>query len=127
MGIDKRKYQRVPLMTEVQSSKSGAPLVLPMRDISIGGLFVQTKHNLPHGTVLQMRFYLDGKVLIEAEGKVVYTAPGLGLGIEFTELPPNQREAIEGFINAQPETPPESASETPSESEEAGTPHEAEE
>lgn len=100
MGSERRKLARVPIVTEVECTPNN--LLLPTRDLSVGGLFLQTKESLPHGTKLQLRFYLDQKVLISAEGEVVYVAPGLGVGIEFTELPASQKQAIEGFVGSQP-------------------------
>ncbi|MFQ5817382.1 MAG: PilZ domain-containing protein [Terriglobia bacterium] len=98
MSIERRKYRRTPIVTEIECSRSGGSFVLLTRDISVGGLFLHTKENFPHETDLQLRFYLDEKTLIEAEGRIVYTVAGLGVGVEFTDLPKSQREALESFI-----------------------------
>ncbi|MFQ5927083.1 MAG: PilZ domain-containing protein [Terriglobia bacterium] len=98
MGIERRKYHRVPLVIEGECSQSGTSFLLPTRDLSLGGLFLHTKENFPADTVLHLRFYVDEKTLIEAEGRVAYTVPGVGVGVEFTDLPKSHREALTNFL-----------------------------
>lgn len=111
MGIERRKYRRVPIVTEVECAQRGTNFLLPTRDISVGGVFLHTKESFPPDTVFHLRFYVEGKTLIEADAHVTYTVPGLGVGVEFTDLPKSQREILEAFITAQPETGPEAGTE----------------
>lgn len=101
MGIERRKYRRVPLVTEVECSQSGESFLLTSRDLSIGGVFLHTNENFPTGTVLHLRFYLEEKNQVEVDGTVAYSVPGLGVGVEFVDLPKSQREALEQYVSSQ--------------------------
>lgn len=66
-------------------------------DISTQGMFINTPQVFPEGTVLKIRFRLGhtGK-MIQARGEVRYCLPGVGVGVEFIDLPEEMREAIAG-------------------------------
>jgi Tfp pilus assembly protein PilZ len=65
-------------------------------DLSPDGIFINTPLAFTAGDTLQLRFDLvcTGTV-IEAQGKVRYWIPGVGLGIKFIDLPSACRDAIE--------------------------------
>lgn len=65
-------------------------------DLSPEGMFVNTPCAVMPGAVLQVRFDLvcTGAV-IEAQGKVRYWIPGVGVGVQFVDLPAPCRAAIE--------------------------------
>lgn len=64
-------------------------------DISTQGMFINTPQVFPDGTVLKIRFRLghSGK-MIQARGEVRYCLPGVGVGVEFIDLPEEMRAAI---------------------------------
>lgn len=65
-------------------------------DLSPNGMFVTTPLGFTPGTTIQLRFDLvcTGTV-VEARGKVRYWIPGVGVGVEFVDLPSPCRIAIQ--------------------------------
>jgi hypothetical protein len=65
------------------------------KDISIGGLYMNTKAQLPEGALLTLRIPLgsDQQVVVNAE--VVYSNPGRGVGVRFHGLSEKDSELIE--------------------------------
>jgi uncharacterized protein (TIGR02266 family) len=81
-----------------------------MRNISLGGIFIETSKPLPMKTKLKVRFSLpDMRDPIVADGVVVHTLrlgqpknPSVsGMGIKFSELEPSSKEMLESYLQAQ--------------------------
>ncbi|MBN1282629.1 MAG: PilZ domain-containing protein [Proteobacteria bacterium] len=71
------------------------------RDISLGGLFLESDIPVKVGTMLFLSFALPGKVrLMETTGEVVRASAGgaAGVGIRFVGLPEKSRLAIQKFL-----------------------------
>ena len=49
------------------------------------------------GTTLKMLFILDGES-IQAEGRVVYSQPYIGMGVAFTRISEHHRDLIRKFV-----------------------------
>jgi hypothetical protein len=65
-------------------------------DLSVQGMFIQTARRFPEGAVLKIRFRLARSLYeVAARGEVRYCLPGVGIGIEFVELSPEARRAIQ--------------------------------
>ena len=71
---------------------------IPLRppDLSVQGMFIQTVRRFPEGAVLKVRFRLARSLYeVTARGEVRYCLPGVGIGVEFVEISPEARRAIE--------------------------------
>jgi hypothetical protein len=65
-------------------------------DLSVQGMFIQTARRFPEGAVLKIRFRLARSLYeVIARGEVRYCLPGVGIGIEFLEISPKARRAIQ--------------------------------
>jgi hypothetical protein len=65
-------------------------------DISPRGMFINTPHHFPEGAVLKSKFVLTNSgVEVCTRCEVRYCLPGVGVGVEFVEISPEAREAIE--------------------------------
>jgi hypothetical protein len=64
-------------------------------DISPQGMFINTAQVFPQGSVLKIRFRVghSGK-LIHARAEVRYCLAGVGVGVEFVDISPEDRAAI---------------------------------
>jgi hypothetical protein len=70
-------------------------------DISTEGMFVHTQHSFPEGSVLKIRFILNrSRHEINARAEVRYCLPGVGIGVEFIDLPEEDKQAIAREIEA---------------------------
>lgn len=92
---ERRTHDRSRLIVDVFFDGMDATGVASTRDISAGGLYMNTKAVLPEGTLLTMRipFSQDQQVVVNAE--VVYSNPGYGVGVRFQGLTEKDRALME--------------------------------
>lgn len=105
-GADRRTNERVLVDLEVDYKADDTFLFAYITDISAMGIFVQTNTPEPEGTRLNLCFRAPqelGGQLMELEGEVVWVnhhrphdAEGRnpGMGIQFVDLTPQQREDV---------------------------------
>jgi hypothetical protein len=84
-------------MAELTYLIDGSAVTKRVSDVGEGGLFVDTPVPSEVGTQLKVRFVLDGEV-VEAEGKVAYAQPFIGMGVEFLRISPEHREVVRRFV-----------------------------
>jgi Tfp pilus assembly protein PilZ len=83
----KREHSRKPLRVEARfQDKNEKVLKGVVRNISIGGVFIETPHPLERGELVRLSMDATdvGKV-IDVAGKVVRQVPEMGMGIEFMD------------------------------------------
>lgn len=96
---ERRHYDRSRLIVEVHFDGGDATGVASTKDISLGGLYMNTQTEIPVGETLAMRIPLAGRhVVIKAD--VVYSNPGHGVGVRFHRLPDEARELMERELPA---------------------------
>lgn len=101
-GAERRTTKRVSLVTQMRSIVGGQPLVGYTRDISVGGVFVETETPPERGTEVTLRFKLTPNApILEARATVVYCMAGEGMGLRFWNLPADLARVIEDFISGQ--------------------------
>jgi hypothetical protein len=96
--IPNRQFERYNSYRDLQVNYEGYSEEIPVRvpDISTQGMFINTPHQFPQGAVLNVKFILTrSNTEIVARGEVRYNLPGVGVGIEFTEITPEAQKAIE--------------------------------
>ncbi|MBI4166834.1 MAG: PilZ domain-containing protein [Acidobacteria bacterium] len=107
---NRRKAPRVPLATQIHIDDSMA--LAYSRDLSTGGIFIDTKEPSEIGTEVDIRFRLsEDDPIIIAKGKVRYVVPRLGMGVQFTEVSDQDRKRIVTFVLSSGEILPESSPE----------------
>ncbi len=102
MNQERRQHARVILGVEVDVSSSSNFFVGKARDLSMGGLFVETPVPVPIGTSVSLDLVLDGKkhVLVAEVVWALDASDGttVGVGVRFAELPSHTRRAILAFV-----------------------------
>jgi hypothetical protein len=83
---------------EVIELDSGARFSTRTTDLGPGGCFVDTMVPFPVGSKVRVSVR-KGKTQFEADGTVVYSQVGLGMGIGFDALDPSQREALDTWLS----------------------------
>jgi Tfp pilus assembly protein PilZ len=107
-SANRRKTTRVPLATQIEIEDSMA--LAFSRDVSVGGLFVETTLACDIGTRVGLRFHLnDGGPVIVAAGEVRYIVPKMGMGVHFLELAGSDRKRIEALVASSPALLPDPA------------------
>jgi len=90
---NRRQHPRVPLATQIYSEQSMS--LAFSRDVTQGGMFVETKQPMPVGSRLTLRFHLDDQgPIVVATAEVRYVLPQLGMGLQFVEMKPEDRKRI---------------------------------
>jgi hypothetical protein len=89
----------VSAVVQVVDTRSGTRLTTRASDLGLGGCYVDTLTPLPVGTEVKLGLHKD-KVLIELTGKIVYSHPGLGMGIAFVEAASEHRAALEEWLGS---------------------------
>ena len=102
MSKERRAYPRVALTVAVDLESGSNFYTGQTRDISVGGLFIETEVAIPVGDELVVRVALGGKALNLAT-QVMWamadtSGKNLGVGLRFVRLAPVQRKAIEAFM-----------------------------
>lgn len=69
-----------------------------IRDISIGGVFIQDKNPLPEGTVFGFTLRIDEEML-PLKGVVRRSIARTGMGIQFQDLNPDSMNKLERVLN----------------------------
>jgi len=92
-----RQHARAPLATQIESPESRS--LAFSREISAGGMFVETTNPLPIGTRLTLRFNLDdsGDIMV-LMAEVSYHAGNLGMGVRFIEPRPEDLKRIHDYV-----------------------------
>ena len=96
---ERRHYDRSRLLVDVSFDGGDATGVASSKDISLGGLYMNTQTEIPVGKTLALRIPLGGQhVVIKAD--VIYSNPGHGVGVRFHRLPDDAREIMERELPA---------------------------
>ncbi len=87
-----REHQRVPYAVAVQFRSASSFLIAYSVNLSRGGLFLETQHDLPLGTPLELSFEIPGAGSVGLAGHVAWRrgpespeGPA-GLGVEFLDI-----------------------------------------
>jgi len=87
----------VSTVAQVVDLSSGASLNTRVSDLGLGGCYLDTLTPLPIGADVRLGLLKDKKV-IEVNGRIIYSHPGLGMGVAFTDATPEQRFEIERWV-----------------------------
>jgi PilZ domain len=87
-GAENRKHPRVPLevLVQVRSESINSFRAVHAKNLSIGGMFIETEEKRPDGSQVYFQFTVkDGGTLIEGLGRIVHVGER-GMGIEFVSV-----------------------------------------
>jgi len=88
----------ISAVVQVVDLGSGMRLTTRASDLSVGGCYVEALTPFAVGSEVRVGLHKDNNV-IEFNGKIVYSSPGLGMGIAFTEAEPDHQAALEEWLN----------------------------
>ncbi len=101
---DKRVYPRVPMMVKVRDADTGKEEEYFSKEISCGGLFLETKNPYKKGKILQVEFQIPGtQEQVRVKAKVVHEAlPGdkgpVGMGLSFIDMDGHSESSIAAYV-----------------------------
>ena len=98
LAEERRTAKRISFRTEIEWAGPDMPVIQTRTgNLSTGGTFIETITNLQVGTVLRLKFSAGGQE-VRVIGKVCYRLPQRGIGVQFLNLSPEQRAAIESVM-----------------------------
>ncbi len=104
---DRREHGRMSVNLEVDYKCDDTFLFAYITDVSAMGIFIRTHAPHPPGTHLNLSFRQPGGPTIDVEGRVVWiNRPrpersehrNPGMGVQFMDLTPEQRQQILGLV-----------------------------
>lgn len=106
-----RSTTRIATLRELSVTYEGYSEDVALRppDVSTRGMFINTSRDFPEGAVLNVRFRLGRTgAEVNTRAEVRYCLPGVGVGIEFVDIPEAAVRAIEEEIRLQKRPPAKS-------------------
>lgn len=105
-GADKRKSVRVPVDFEVRFTFGNQEHIAQALNLSTDGMFIKTSYMLLQGDIVEVFFRLSGiDEPFWLKARVAWgtwiegmNMPTSGMGIQFVDLLPSQREHIKNYI-----------------------------
>jgi hypothetical protein len=97
---ERRIYPRVAFDSEVWLGQDGffTRTTERLSNVSIGGAFIETgQGGFPAGAIIGLRFAL-GSTFINSTVIVRNVYPGLGIGVQFLDISPEDRNRLQVFI-----------------------------
>jgi len=109
---NRRRHPRVPLVTQIYCKQCMS--LAFARDVSAGGMFIETRDPPSVGSQIELRFHLDdGRPIIVAIAEVKYSVAKLGMGVQFSDMALPDRKRIEAYTSKYPALPDPAASASP--------------
>jgi hypothetical protein len=90
---ERRRFERSRLIIDVYFDGADLTGVAGTKDISPGGLYMNTQAEIPEGSLLTLRIPLGGHDVV-CNGEVVYINPGRGVGVTFQGLSDEDRAQL---------------------------------
>src|SRR5271165_4347990 len=96
---ERRTSARYPFMAmcEATEPESGAKVSGRTSDLGRGGCYIDTIGPFPSGTNLVVRINRESQTLRIA-AKVIFSQPGMGMGLAFSDAEPDQQATLEQWI-----------------------------
>ena len=92
---ERRLYDRSRLIVDMFFDGKDVTGVASTKDISAGGLYMNTQAEIPEGALLLVRIPLRPDAQVVCNAVVVYSNPGHGVGVRFHRLTAEARDLME--------------------------------
>jgi len=103
---ERRGATRYPLVlaADVIEISSGTKLHVRTADISATGCYLDTLNPVPVGSQVRLTISHHDEV-VEAAGRIMYVIPGLGMGVAFQGVLPEQQARLKRWLEATDQAP----------------------
>ena len=96
---ERRSYDRSRLIVDVFFDGKDVTGVASTKDISPGGLYMNTHANIPEGAFLMVRIPFTNEAQVICNAEVIYSNPGQGVGLRFLDVPDEVRAMLEREVS----------------------------
>jgi PilZ domain len=99
MDKEARRSPRFPFVAvaEIAHPESGAKFNCRVSDFSLNGCYVDMLNSLPIGSAVAIKIFAESEHF-EANAKVIYAHPNLGMGLAFEQLPSKSGELLRQWL-----------------------------
>ena len=99
-GPDRRKHPRLKVSNSVElHPQLGAPIRVKTVDLGLGGCFIEMPIPLKKDEKIKLGIWID-QTKVWAQGLIVTSTPGFGIGVKFTELAAPDLELLARFLKS---------------------------
>jgi hypothetical protein len=104
---ERREHPRYPFSASAEAVHLQADTRLNGRvsDVGRGGCYIDTINPFPVGADVRLRV-MKGDTSFVAQGRVLYAAPGMGMGLAFTKIEPARIHVLEQWLKELRESSP---------------------
>ena len=96
---ERRRSDRSRIIVDVFFDGKDVTGVASTKDISVGGLYMNTKADIPEGSLLLVRIPFRNDAQVVCNAIVVYSNPGKGVGLKFQGLSDDVRAMLEREVS----------------------------
>ena len=96
---ERRVHDRSRLIVDVFFDGKDVTGVASTKDISPGGLYMNTQAEIPEGALLLVRIPFRENVQVVCDAVVVYSNPGRGVGLRFQALSDEVKAILEREVS----------------------------
>ena len=98
---DRRVHPRLKCTTSVEVYPTGqsAPIRSRTSDLSLGGCFLELPNPLPKGNQIRIALWVK-EFKLWANGEVISSTPGFGIGVKFTEMTEQDKNQLRQFLDS---------------------------
>lgn len=103
---ERRAFPRVRCVAsaELRPDGQGAPIMVGIADLSIGGCFIEMPMPLRKGTQLKIGLWLN-TVKVQTDAVVTNTTPGFGMGVQFIGIAKEEQAKLGEYLAKIPRYP----------------------
>lgn len=95
---NRRKHPRAALATQIQCEETMS--LAFARDISLGGMFIETDQPMPVGSRITLRFNLEeNDPIMVTSAEVTYQVGRMGVGVHFIDVSPEDLKRIGNYVD----------------------------
>jgi len=104
--MSRRQTPRAPILTQVEAQGEAGVLLGRARNVSSGGLLIESRETLAEGATVVIRFFLPpDRTPIEAAGRIARVEAGKSMAISFLGLADHHREKVVAYVRSHPPEP----------------------
>jgi hypothetical protein len=92
---ERREFERARIILDVHFDGAAFTGVANTRDMSLGGVYMNTRTPLPEGAVLELRIPFGAAREAFVKAQVMYSNPGVGVGLRFVDMSDEARAILQ--------------------------------